>query len=64
MSNVGVVCARGKMMRRVSQASDIMEHPREEVGDQEPHYFTFEVSWEVANKGSSCKMFAICAVFA
>lgn len=55
MSNVGVVCKRA-MMRRASQSSDIMDHPKEEV--QEPHYFTFEVSWEVANKGTSCKIFA------
>ena len=51
MSNVGVVSAGRRMMRRASQSSDIMEQPREEVGDQEPNYFTFEVSWEVANKG-------------
>ena len=53
MSNVGVVGAGGTMMRRASQSSDIMEQPREGVGDQEPNYFTFEVSWEVANKGIS-----------
>ena len=23
--------------------------------DEEPHYFTFEVSWEVANKGTAHK---------
>lgn len=55
MSNVGVVCKRA-MMRRASQSSDIMDHPKEEV--QDPHYFTFEVSWEVANKGTSCEIFA------
>jgi len=55
MSNVGVVSASGTKMRRASQCSDIMEQPREGVGDQEPHYFTFEVSWEVANKGTSPK---------
>ncbi len=60
VSNVGVVCKRA-LMRRASQSSDIMEHPREGVGDQEPHYFTFEVSWEVANKGMSCEIFASCA---
>lgn len=59
MSNVGVVCNKRAMMRRASQSSDTMEHPREGVGDQEPHYFTFEVSWEVANKGMSCEIFAI-----
>ena len=66
VSNVGVVgaCACGKMMRRVSQSSDIMEQPREGVGDQEPHYFTFEVSWEVANKGISPKYVCYLRFFA
>ena len=62
VSNVGVVCKRAMMKpRRASQSSDTMEHPREGVGDQEPHYFTFEVSWEVANKGMPCEIFANCA---
>lgn len=60
VSNVGVVCERA-IMRRASQSSDTMEHHREGVGEQEPHYFTFEVSWEVANKGMSCEIFANCA---
>lgn len=49
------------MMRRVSESSETMEHPLDEAGEQEPHYFTFEVSWEVANKGISYQMFAHCA---
>lgn len=67
MSNVGVVSlvsADETMMRRASQSSDIMEQPREGVGDQEPHYFTFEVSWEVANKGISPKYVCYLRFFA
>ena len=68
VSNVGVVgaceLACRRMMRRVSQSSDIMEQPREGVGDQEPPYFTFEVSWEVANKGISPKYVCYLRFFA
>lgn len=52
VSNIGVGCERS-MERTLSTASDIVVRPWDGVPNQEPHYFTFEVSWEVANKGKS-----------
>ncbi|XP_027053151.1 glycogen [starch] synthase-like isoform X2 [Pocillopora damicornis] len=49
VSNIGVGCERS-MERTLSTASDIVVRPWDGVPNQEPHYFTFEVSWEVANK--------------
>lgn len=59
VSNVGGVCERAmeKRERKISQSSDTIERPWDGVPNQEPHYFTFEVSWEVANKGTSYTRF-------
>ena len=59
VSNIGGVCKRAmeKRERKISQSSDTIERPWDGVPNQEPHYFTFEVSWEVANKGTSYTRF-------
>ena len=49
-SKFEVGCER-TMERTLSGGSDILVRPWDGVPNQEPHYFTFEVSWEVANKG-------------